>query len=121
EAGAGVGEGQVVVDGFGHADAGDGVAHALADLRDLVGGVLGITAAVIEEIADVVGPEHLHQALVLAAVFFEGTQLVAAGTEGTAGGVFQGGNGGGGFLAGVDHVFGEGTDDAIVAGIQVAN
>src|SRR5690606_1414556 len=81
KAGAAVGERQVVVDGLGDADAGDRVAHALADLGNLVGGVLGVAAAVVEEVADVVGLEHFHQTLVFAFVFLEGTQLVAAGTE----------------------------------------
>ena len=58
-AGAVVGAVQVVVDGLGHADDVAGVAHPLHILADLVAGVHGIVAAVVEEVAHVVLLEDL--------------------------------------------------------------
>ena len=56
-----VGVGQVVVNGLGHADDAHVVAALDGFLVDLVGGVLGVVAADVEEVADVVGLEHLEQ------------------------------------------------------------
>ena len=71
EAGAAVGDGQVVVHGLRHVDGLHRIAHAFGQLRDLEAGVGGIAAAVVEEVADVVRLEHLDQALVFALVLFQ--------------------------------------------------
>ncbi len=121
EARAVVGDRQVVVHGLGHVDGLDRVAHGLGELRDLEAGVGGVAAAVVEEVADVVGLEDLDQALVLALVLLQALELVAAGAEGAGRRVAQRGDGGGGFLAGVDQVFGQRADDAVAAGVDLAD
>ncbi len=121
EAGAVVGDGQVIVDGLRDAEAGHGKAHALADLRHLVRGVHRVVAAVVEEVADVVGFEDLDQAFVFGAVFVDTLELVARGAESAARRVHQGRNGRCAFLAGVDHVFGQCTDDAVASGVDVGD
>src|SRR5690606_35665741 len=55
EARAAVGERQIVVHRLRYADADERMAHLLGQLGNLPGGVHGIVAAVVEEIADVVG------------------------------------------------------------------
>ena len=99
----------------------DRVAHLLGELRDLVAGIGGVPATVIEEIADVVGLEDLDQALVLALVGLQALELVAAGAEATGGGMTQGGDGRGRLLTGVDQILGKGADDAVAAGIDVGD
>ena len=59
---AAIGVRQVVVDGLGHADHAHFVAALDGFLVDLVGGVLGIVAADVKEIADVVRLEDLERA-----------------------------------------------------------
>ena len=86
-----------------------------------MGGVHGIAAAVVEEIADVVGPEHFDQAFVFGAVLVQPLELVARGAERAARGVAQCGDGFVGFLTGVDHVFGERADDAVAPGVDPAD
>ena len=49
---------------------------SIADLRHLVGRIGGITATIVEEVADVVSLEDFDQALVLSAVLFQTLQLV---------------------------------------------
>ena len=66
----------------------DRVAGGARQLRYLEAGVGGVTTAVVEEVADIMGLEHLDQPLVLGSVFFEALQLVAAGTESARGRVF---------------------------------
>src|SRR6202034_4592909 len=77
-----VGVRQIVVDGFGHADAGDGKAERGPDLRHLERGIHRIVAAVVEEVADVVRAENLDQALVLGAVLLDTLELEARRAEG---------------------------------------
>src|SRR5713226_6072759 len=72
-----VGDRKIVIDGFGNAHAHQRVSELFADLRDLPGGVCGIVAAVVEEVADVVGSEYLDQTLVMCPVFIDTFQLVA--------------------------------------------
>ncbi len=121
EAGAGVRAGEVVVHRLGDADTGHRVAQALADLRDLVGGVLGVAAAVVEEVADVVGLEDLDQALVLGAVLLQALELVACRAERPRRGVAQRGDGLGRLLAGVDELLVECPEDARLAGVDGAD
>ena len=59
EAGAVVGSKQVVVDGLGHAHHAALIADLLHVLADLVAGVHGVVAAVVEEVAHVVLLEDL--------------------------------------------------------------
>ena len=56
----------------------------LPDLRDLVGGVHRVAAAVVEEVADVVGFEDLDEPLVLGEVRVQAFELVAGRAEGAA-------------------------------------
>ena len=81
-----VGGRKVVVDRLRDADHAQLVALLLGQLRDLVRGVLGIVAANIEEVADVVGLEDLEDALEVLLLL----ELVAAGAEGGARGVLKG-------------------------------
>ena len=72
---------KIVVDGLGNAHHAAFVADLLAVFRDLVAGVHRVVAAVIEEIADVVLPEDLQNALVVRVVHIGILHLVAAGAE----------------------------------------
>ena len=81
-----VGDGQVVVDRLRHADDAQLIALLLGQLRDLVGRVLGVVAADVEEIADVVGLEDLQDPLEILLLL----QLVAARAERGPRGVAQG-------------------------------
>jgi hypothetical protein len=121
ETGAAVGDRQIVVDGLRHVDGLDRVAHGFGQLGHLEAGVGRIAAAVVEEVADVVGLEDFDQALVFALVGFQALHLEAAGTEGAGGGGTQRGDVGVGFLAGVDQVFGQRADDAVAAGVDGAD
>ena len=58
-------------------------------LDDLVAGVHGVVAAVVEEVADVVLLEDLKDALIIGVVLVGVGHLVAAGAEGGGGGVLQ--------------------------------
>ena len=116
-----VGDRQVVVHGLRHVDGLDRVAHGLGQLGDLQAGIGAVAATVVEEVTDVVGLEHLDQTLVLGTVVLDALELVAAGAEGTARRVAQRGDVLVAFLADVDQVFGQGTDDAVVTGIQLAD
>ena len=83
---------QVVVNGLGHADDAHFVAALDGLLVDLVRGVLGIVAADVKEVADVVGLEHLEQPVHvfggLLRLLLE-IDLVAAGAQRGGGRVFQ--------------------------------
>ena len=70
-----------------------------------MGRVLGVTAAVIEEIANVVGGKHLDEPLILGAVLLKGLQLVAARAKGATRSMLQGRNGGRAFPARIDQLF----------------
>ena len=88
-AGAVVRAGQVVVDGLGHPDDVAGVAHLLHVLADLVAGVHGVVAAVVEEVAHVVLLEDLQDAAVVGVVLVRVGQLIPAGAQGGGGGVLE--------------------------------
>ena len=113
EAGAGVGDGQVVVHGLGYADAGQRVVVGLGQLRDLQRGIGRVVAAVVEEVAHVVGLEHFQQAVVLGFVHFQRLQLVAARAERATRSVRQGADGRGRLLGGVDEILAQCTQDAV--------
>src|SRR5690606_16872761 len=121
KAGAAVGDRQVVVDRLRHVDGLDRIAHGFGQLGDLQTGVSGVTTAVIEEVTDVVGLEHLDQPLVFGAVGFQALELVAAGTEGTGRGVAQGGDVLCGFEAGIDQILGERANNAVAARVDFAD
>ena len=82
-----VGAVEVVVDGLGHAHHAALIAHLLHVLGDLVAGVHGVVAAVIEEVADVILLEDLKNPLVVGVIHIGISQLVAAGTQSGGGGV----------------------------------
>ena len=86
-----------------------------------MGGVHGIVAAVVEEIADVVGLEHFDQALVLRPILVDAGQLVARRSERAARGVTQPAHRRRGLLPHIDHVFGEGADDAVPPRVEFAD
>ena len=89
EAGAVVGAEQIVVDGLGYTHDPALVAHGLHVLIDLIAGIHGVVAAVIEEVADVVLLEHLQDAAIIGIVHLGVRDLVAAGAQGGGGGVLQ--------------------------------
>ena len=84
-----VGAVQVVINGLGHTHDAALVAHGLHVLVDLVAGVHGVVAAVIEEVAHVVFLEDLQNALIVRVIHGGIGQLVAAGAKRGGGGVFQ--------------------------------
>ena len=86
-----------------------------------MGGIHRIVAAVVKEVADVVGAEYLDQPLVLGAVLVDSGELVARRAESAARRVAQGADRRGGLLAGVDHVLGERADDAVPSRIELAD
>ena len=65
--------------------------------------------------------EHLDETLVLALIFLDALELVAAGAEGAAGGVPQGGDVRLALLARVDELLAEHADDAVLAGEHLAD
>src|SRR5699024_1226922 len=65
KAGAVVGTGQVVVDGLGHAHDTALIANPVHVLGNLVAGIHGVVAAVVEEVTDVVLLEDLQDLLVV--------------------------------------------------------
>ena len=89
EAGAMVRAIQVVVDGLGHADDPTDVLFLLEEFADLIAGVHGVVAADIEEVADIVLLEHLHDPAIIRIVVHIVLQLIAAGTQGGRGRVEQ--------------------------------
>ena len=72
-----VGDRQVVVHGLRNADDTQFVALRLGELGNLVRSVLGIVAAAVEEVADVVRLEHLEDAVEVLLLL----ELVSAGSE----------------------------------------
>ena len=102
EAGAVVGEIQIVVHGLGDADHPHVQALLLGQLVHLVAGVHGVVAAVVEEAVDL----KLFQRLQHGGVVRVG-ELPPAGADGGGGGVAQPGDGGGGHIGEVDQVPGQ--------------
>ncbi len=87
--GAVVGAKEVVVDGLGHAHHAALIAHFLHILADLVAGIHGVVAAVVEEVADIVLLKNLQNALIVRIVHIRVRHLVAAGAQGGGGSVLQ--------------------------------
>jgi len=81
-----VGDGKIVVDRLRHADDAKFIALRLGEFGNLVGGILGIVAADVEKVTDVVRFEDLEHAIEIS-LFLE---LVATGAESGAGGVLEG-------------------------------
>ena len=84
--------GQVVVDGFGDADNTQIVGAPDGFVMDLVGGILGIVAAAIEEIPDVMGLEDGEEPFEilggLFGVLFE-VEFVPAGAQSRGGCILE--------------------------------
>ena len=89
EARAVVGAEQVVVDGLRNAHDAALVAGLHHILGNLVAGIHGVVAAVVEEVADVVLLEDLKNTLVIGIVYVRISQLVAAGAQSRGRGVAQ--------------------------------
>ena len=70
-----VGEGQIIVDGFGNMNRLDGVAHLRTDLCT---GQVSAGHRPVIKVSDVVRPEHIDEALVLGPILVETFELVAA-------------------------------------------
>jgi hypothetical protein len=120
EPGACVRDGEVVVDGLRYADTHDRQPELRAELRDLVSRVHRVAAAVVEEVPDVVGPEHLDEPLVLGAVRVEPLELVARGAERAARRVPQGRDGARGLGRRIDHVFRQRAEDSVAPRVDAA-
>ncbi len=109
---------QVVVDGFWHMDRLHRETHSARQLGDLVTGIGRVSAAVVEEIPDVVRPEDLDKAFVLRRALFETLELVASRTEGAPWCMAQRRDSVGRLARRVDHVLEERTEYAVTAGID---
>ena len=81
EAGAVVRAVQIVVDRLRNAHHAAFITDMLHVLADLVAGIHGIIAAVVEEVTDVVLLEDLKDALIIRFILFIVLQLITAGTE----------------------------------------
>jgi hypothetical protein len=114
EAGAVVGQREVVIDGLGHADDAELIAALLGEGVDLGGGVLGIVAADVVEVTDVVGFEDLEDAVEVLGLL----HLVAAGAERGARGVMQGAEGLLGLRGEVDQVLVEDPVDTVQGAVD---
>ena len=115
-AGAVVGVRQVVVNRLGDADDAHFVAALDGLLVDFMGGVLGIVAADVKEIADVVRLEDLEEAVQVArglfGLFLE-IELVAARAQRGRRGVLEAGDGAGLFLGNVNQLLVQHAEDAV--------
>ena len=114
EARAVVGERKVVIDGLRHADDAEFVAALFGEGVDFGGGVLGVVATDVVEVADVVRFEDLEDAVEV----FGLLHLVAAGTEGGAGRVTEGAESLLGLGGEVDELFVQNALDTIEATID---
>src|SRR5262245_54021398 len=102
-------------------DHNEGIAELFRHLCDFETGVCRVAATVVKEIPDMVCLEDRQQPVILHTAFREAFQLVARGTERTRRSVLEPRDGGGRFLTGVDELFGQGTDDAMAAGVYLTN
>ncbi len=102
-------------------DGRQGVAHRLRELGDLEAGIGAVAAAIVEEVADVVSLEHFDQAFVFGAVRLDRLELVATGAKSAPRCVAQRRDGLVALLIGIDQVFHERADDAVVPGIEMTD
>ena len=72
---------QVIINGLGHAHHAAVIAYRLHISTDLMAGIHGIVAAVIEEIANIMLLEHFKDAFIVCIVLFGICDLIAAGTQ----------------------------------------
>src|SRR5690606_5126692 len=80
-----------------------------------------IAAAVVNEVADIVGAKHLDQAAIFLRTLFDALQLVAHRAEGAARRVAQRRDRPGRLLARVDQLLAQRADDAHPAGQHLAD
>ena len=78
KAGAVVGAVEIVVNGLGHAHDTAFIAGLLHIFRDLIAGVHGVVAAVVEEVAHIIFAENLQDPFVVGVVLVGVRQLIAA-------------------------------------------
>lgn len=64
------------------------------------------------------GFEYLYQVFVFVLVFFEVVQFIVVGVEGIVWSMFEGSDGGRGFLVDIDQVFSEGFYNFVVIGVD---
>ena len=110
-----VGAVEVVVDGLGHAHHAALIAHLLHILGDLVAGVHGVVAAVVEEIADIVLLEDLENALVIGIIHIGIGHLVTAGAQRGRGSILQQLQLGGIFFAHIEQAVVQHALDAVLS------
>ncbi len=67
------------------------------------------------------GPEHLDEALVFGTVLLQALELIAAGAERAGRGITQRGDRPLALPAGIDQVLGQRADDAVAAGVDIAD
>ena len=116
-----VGVRQVVVDGLGHTVDAQFVAAFDGLVMHLMGGVLGIVAADVEKVADVVGGEDFEEAVhVLGGLFglVLEIEFVTAGAQRRGGSVFEALDGARAFVADVDQLLAEQAEDAVEAAVD---
>ena len=114
-AGSVVGERKIVVDRLGHADDAELVALRSRELGNFVGRVLGIVAADVEKVADVVGLEDFEHAVEIG-LFLE---LEAAGAEGGAGRVLESADLLLGLAGQIDKILLENAEDAVERAVNL--
>ena len=81
--------------------------------------VHGVVAAVVEEVADVMGAEHFDKPLVLGQVVLDGLELVTGRAEGAARAVAKCCDVACRLAVRVDHVLNEGPDDPVAPRVDV--
>ena len=99
----------IVVDGLGDTDDAQLVALLLSELGDFVGGILGVVAAGVEEVTDVLSLKDFQHALEIGLLL----GLVAAGAEGGAGRVAEATDGLLGFRRQIDEIFIQNTEHTV--------
>ena len=114
-AGAVVGDGKVVIDGLGDTDDAEIVALFLGKLGDLVGGVLGIVAASVEKVADILRFEDFEHALEIGLVL----ELVAASAESRTGSVTKTTNGLLRLGSEIDEIFVKNSENAVERAVNL--
>ena len=114
-----VGAGEVVVDGLRDTHAAHFIAVSQHELGDLVAGIHGVVAAVVEEVANVVLLEHGENLLIIGLVLVGILQLVAAGAQRRGGGVLHQGQLVRIFLGKIEQVVVQQTHDAVLHRVNI--